>query len=75
MKILFMGRKRVAADCLQHLCTLPGVEVVGVLTDSHMEVSVTSEVAQVNGVPILDHNETSGRLERGELAYDLGLSG
>lgn len=74
MKILFMGRKRVAADCLQHLCALPGVKVVGVLTDSHLNVSVTSEVARANNLPILDHAKTSERLERGELSYDLGLS-
>ena len=46
MKILFMGRKQVAADALSYLLTLENVEVVGVLTDSHLDVSPTSDVAK-----------------------------
>lgn len=74
IRVLFMGRKKVGARCLEHLLGCPGIEVVGVLTDSHLAVSPVSEVAQGKGVPVLDYREAVGRVESGSLEFDLGLS-
>lgn len=69
-----MGRKRVAAECLQHLCTMPEIQIVGVLTDSHLETSVTRDVAKAHGLPVLDHSTAYDQMACGSLSYDLGLS-
>ena len=53
MKVLFAGRKPVSAKCLAFLVTQPGIEVVGVLTDNHLAVSPTAEMAAYLNVPIL----------------------
>lgn len=74
IKVLFMGRKKVGARCLEYLLNRGDVEVVGVLTDSHLSVSPVSEAARSKGVPILDYREACGRVECGELEFDLGLS-
>lgn len=74
VKVLFMGRKRVAAEALEWLSTLKGVEVVGVLTDSHLSVSPTSEVAGRLGYPLYSLEEAEAAIEEGRLAFDLGLS-
>ena len=36
-KILFMGRKQISAGLLKFLSTQPDIEIVGVLTDSHLQ--------------------------------------
>lgn len=72
--VLFMGRKAVAADCLLYLVGRPDVRVVGVLTDNHLAVSPTSEVARTHGIPVLDWHETRAAAARGALRFDLGVS-
>lgn len=69
-----MGRKPVAAEALRWLLARDDVQVVGVITDSHLSVSPTSDVAREAGVPILDRDTVEARLAGGELAVDLGLS-
>lgn len=69
-----MGRKKVAADCLTHLLQRPGVSVVAVLTDSHLDVSATAEVAAAAGLPLLTFDDALARMRAGELSFDLGLS-
>lgn len=54
-KILFMGRKQVAANCLEWLHSVSEVEVVGVVTDSHLAGSVTACLADNLGIPLLDY--------------------
>jgi methionyl-tRNA formyltransferase len=74
MRILFMGRKKVAARALQRLIDDPVADVVGVLTDSHLAQSVTADLARANGIPVLDFDQTQTRLEAGELQIDLAFS-
>ncbi len=74
MKILFMGRKQVAADALSYLLTLENVEVVGVLTDSHLDVSPTSDVAKKNGLRVFEFSHALELLKSGQLHFDLGVS-
>ena len=50
IKVLFMGRKKVASECLKYLIARTDVEIVGVLTDSHLANSVTTRVAVDNGL-------------------------
>jgi methionyl-tRNA formyltransferase len=73
-KIIFMGRKPVAAKCLEYVLSRSDVQVVAVLTDSHLEVSPTSEVARKNGIPLLRFEEALAACERGLLTFDLGVS-
>lgn len=74
IKVLFMGRKPVAAEALKWLLSHDNVDVVGVITDSHLAVSPTSEVARRSGVPILDRETVEQQIESGVLSVDLGLS-
>ena len=46
MKILFMGRKQVSANLLRFLTKQDHIEIVGVLTDSHLQGSPTTAAAQ-----------------------------
>lgn len=73
-KVLFMGRKPVAAKCLEQILTDQGIDVVAVLTDNHLEVSPTSEVARRNNIPLLRFEEALKACENGTLNFDLGVS-
>lgn len=73
-KVLFMGRKPVAAKCLEQILARPDVEVVAVLTDNHLKVSPTSEVARKHAIPLLRFNEALKACENGTLDFDLGVS-
>lgn len=74
MRVLFMGRKQVAADALRIVHATEGVEVVGVLTDSHLSGSPTAHLAQQFGLPLHDLSSANAAIASGELAFDLGLS-
>lgn len=74
LKVLFMGRKIVARDCLRYLIEQPKVEVVGVLTDSHLEGSVTAEYARDLGLKCYTFEDACSAMELGELSFDLGIS-
>jgi methionyl-tRNA formyltransferase len=74
IRILFMGRKRVAAKCLQSLVDDPRFSVVGVLCDHHLDTSPTSEVARASGLPLLDFETALAAIESRRVEYDLGLS-
>ncbi|PCI88895.1 MAG: formyl transferase [Hyphomicrobiales bacterium] len=74
IKVLFMGRKPVAAKCLAWLIERTDVEIVGVLTDTHLSVSPTSEVARKNGIKLFDFESAAKALENGALTFDIGFS-
>lgn len=74
ISILFMGRKQVSANCLRYLLGRPDVRVAGVLTDSHLAVSVTTDVAREHGVPLYDYESATRAVIDGDLSFDLGLS-
>lgn len=74
IKVLFMGRKPVAARCLERLLMREDIEVVAVLTDSHLAVSPTSEVARAHGLPLLTFEEALKACEDESLKFDLGIS-
>jgi methionyl-tRNA formyltransferase len=73
-KILFMGRKKVAAKCLDFLAHREDVEIVGVLTDSHLAVSPTTDIAKKYGFKIFDFDSALKSIEDESLHFDLGLS-
>lgn len=73
-KILFMGRKKVAAKCLDFLALREDVEIVGVLTDSHLTVSPTTDVAKKYGFKIFDFDAALKAINDESLCFDLGLS-
>ena len=73
-KIFFMGRKQVGAKCLQYLAERDDVEIVGVLTDSHLPISPTADIAIAHGYQLFDFNSALDALEKNSLTYDLGLS-
>jgi len=74
VKILFMGRKSVAGRALQWLLIHKNVEVVGVMTDSHLSQSVCADIARKNDIPLFTFEEGLEKVNTGEIAYDLGLS-
>lgn len=73
-KILFMGRKPVAANCLRYLSQRDDVDVVGVLTDSHLLISPTAQVAREHGFKIYDFDTALKKIDAGLLNFDLGIS-
>jgi len=74
LKVLFMGRKPVAAQALESLLARSDVDVVGVLTDNHLPVSPTTDAAARNGVKIYEFAEALAALKERTLAFDLGIS-
>lgn len=74
LKILFMGRKQVAANCLRYVCQNPNVEVVGVLTDNHLAISPTTALAKELNLSVFNFSEVLQKLSSGDLKFDLGLS-
>lgn len=69
-----MGRKPVAAKCLEYVLEKSHVAVVGVLTDSHLQISPTAEVARRNNIPVLEFDEALEACTKGVLKFDLGIS-
>ncbi len=74
INVLFMGRKAVAAKCLEYLIGLENIKVVGLLTDNHLSHSPNSVIAQDNSIPIYGFDEALNKTKTGELQYDIGLS-
>lgn len=74
IKVLFMGRKPVSAKALEYLLQKKGVKVVGVLTDSHLSVSPTSQIAQQYGIPLFEFSKALSLMKQGELEFDFGVS-
>lgn len=74
INILFMGRKPVAAQALSWLIKQPCIKVAAVITDSHLPFSPTRNVAEDNGIPILNREEVERKIVSATLKIDLGLS-
>ncbi len=74
LRVLFMGRKPVAARCLEKMIVDERFEVVGVVTDHHLERSVTADVARRDGLPLFELEEARDAIDAGKLDYDLGVS-
>ena len=74
IKVLFMGRKGVAKQCLQYLLDSESYSVVGVITDSHLETSPTGDLATKYGIPLYSFDEALAKLKSKELIFDLGIS-
>ena len=74
IRVLFMGRKAVAAACLELLHTSPSFSVVGVLCDSHLAVSPTRDMANKLRIPLLNHKDVDSMIDSAQLQFDLGLS-
>ena len=60
-KILFMGRKRLSANLLRLLSSQNGIEIVGVLTDSHLQGSPTAATTKELGLPLYTFDYEIGR--------------
>ena len=73
MKILFMGRKQVAANLLEWSLK-KGHEVVGVLSDSHLEGSPTAKIASINNIKIYSLEDIYKLLKNKEIEFDLAIS-
>lgn len=74
MKVLFMGRKEVAARALRVAAATTGVEITGVMTDSHLDVSPTADAARELQIPLFDYEGAVAAVERGDLDFELGIS-
>lgn len=74
INVIFMGRKPVAAEALKWLCLYDSVDVVAVVTDSHLSTSPTSDIANEFSIPIMSREELECKVESGDIKVDLGLS-
>lgn len=73
-KILFMGRKQVSAKLMEYFSSLPSLEIVGVLTDSHLDGSPTAKLATELNLPLYEFDEALELIKKGILVFDLGIS-
>ena len=73
MKLLFMGRKKSGAEMLEWTLS-QGIEVVGVVTDSHLPSSPTMAVARKHGIPLFSMEEAEQRMEQDSEFADLVVS-
>jgi methionyl-tRNA formyltransferase len=73
MKMLFMGRKQVAADALAWSAKA-GFEIVGVLTDSHLSVSPTADTAKSLGLRLFTLETAQEAIRDNTLFFDIGVS-
>jgi len=69
-----MGRKHASSDLLRFLSCLENVNVVGVLTDNHLDGSPTTMVAEELGLTIYDYDSALDAMANKELTFDLGVS-
>lgn len=74
IRVLFMGRKPVAAKALQWLLQQKSILVIGVLTDSHLEDSPCAKIALDNSLNLYDFDTALALVDSGDLTFDLGLS-
>jgi methionyl-tRNA formyltransferase len=74
VKILLFGRKLITAETLRWLVANPCVEVLGVVTDSHLEGSPTTRAAVQLGIKVIEYEAAKQQLVTGVLAPDLGVS-
>jgi methionyl-tRNA formyltransferase len=74
IKVLLFGRKSITAEVLEWLVDHDGFDLLGVVTDSHLQGSPTASAAQRRGVPVLSHAQTETGLRDGSLQPDLGVS-
>ena len=69
-----MGRKKIAAECLEYLLLDPAIHVVGVMTDSHTDHSPTKEIANRHKLPLLTLESARNLLKKGSLHFDIAFS-
>lgn len=74
ISLLFMGRKQVGARCLAHVLSLPGCKVAAVLTDSHLAVSPTADIARRSNLPLYTMEQAQEAFSSGSLKFDLAVS-
>ena len=73
MNILFMGRKKYAAELLEWTVAI-GQKVVAVVTDSHFKNSPTTKKAVILGIPVISLEEAETMIGNGQLSVDLVVS-
>lgn len=73
MNILFMGRKRSAAQALEWTLA-QGHSVVAVVTDNHMGGSKTAAVAEAHNLCLCSLEDVYRRISSQELEIDLAIS-
>ncbi len=74
VRVLLFGRKLVTAETLRWLVKNPNVDLLGVVTDSHLDGSPTMRAAVELGVKILEHETVQEQITTGVLVPDLGVS-
>lgn len=74
MDLLFCGRKDVSARCLDYLAGRDDVNIVGVLTDSHLADSPTAAKARALELPLFEHDRVPQLVAEGALRFDLCVS-
>ena len=73
MRVLVLGRKAICAKMLRFIHQ-SSHEVIGVVTDSHLEHSLTAGEANRLNIPILQNDRMIEEVRDGRLAFDLGIS-
>lgn len=72
--VLFMGRKSVAAKALEWLYHQENIKIYGVITDSHLSISPTREMALKLGIPILTRDMVENQILEKGVGFDLAVS-
>lgn len=73
MKMIFMGRKSYAANMLKWTIK-QGIEVIGVVTDSHLHNSPTVEMANEFHIPIMSYEDVENNFKNDKNYADIVIS-
>lgn len=73
MNIIFMGRKSYSADLLEWTVQ-QGINILAVVTDSHIENSPTNKKAKQLGIPVVSLEEVEKMLDKNKINVDLIIS-
>ena len=73
VKILFLGRKNYGAQALTWLVE-NNFDVIGVVTDSHLELSPTLAVAERYGLKVYDYDKLHDNQFCSQIEFNVGLS-
>lgn len=73
MNMIFMGRKKYAADLLQWTAE-QGIDVCAVVTDDHLPDSPTAHIARRLQIPVISMEEAETFVQREDTEVDLVVS-
>lgn len=74
IKVVLLGRKQIAAKSLHWICDDSRFQLLGVVTDSHLQGSPATAAAAERNIPVWDHRDLEEAAQHRQILPDLVLS-